>query len=84
MRKILFIGLATAALLFAACDSKSCKCYYYDGVNEPYAGTEYTDEGNACSSLDYSRNNNYRLCTEMSEPDIDPASIAWPYKKSQQ
>ena len=80
MKRIL--PIAAVLLLFAtACDSKSCKCYVYDGTNEPYRETEFVAEGSACSSLDYSRGTRYRVCLEYDEPDIDPSQIGQEYKK---
>lgn len=82
MKKIMILGLtAGMAALLGSCDSKSCRCYYYDGVNPAYTETEYVSDGSACSSLDYHRGTQYRTCTEMDEPYIDPGDIGQEYKK---
>lgn len=76
----LFLVLATLVALATGCDTKSCKCYYYDGINNPYMEIEYVSEGSSCSSLDYNRGTQYRLCTEYNEPTIDPGDIGEEYK----
>ena len=70
-------------MLMAAvsCDTKSCKCYIYDGNNAPQRVIEYVDEGKLCSSLDYSRGTRYRTCLEYNEQDINPDDIGQEYKK---
>ena len=73
------IPIAALLLLLAACDTKTCKCYIYDGTNQPYVETEYISDGTACSSLDYTRGTRYRACTEYNEPDIDPSQIGEEY-----
>ena len=72
---------AALLLLFTACDTKSCKCYIYDGTSEPYLETDYVSEGTACSTLDYTRGTRYRVCLEYNEPEIDPGQIGQEYKK---
>mgnify|MGYP006988847054 CR=1 FL=1 len=80
-RKILSLSaMVLITFMATSCDTKSCKCYYYDGTNPAYMETEYVSEGTACSTLDYQRGNQYRTCLEMSEADIDPGSIGREYK----
>lgn len=82
MKKILFTSIAILLLMAAAsCDTKSCKCYMYDGNNTPQRVIEYIDEGSPCATLDYDRGTRYRVCTEYNEPDIDPNDIGQEYKK---
>ncbi|MBQ2174052.1 MAG: hypothetical protein II453_02915 [Alphaproteobacteria bacterium] len=82
MKKIVIsIFVAIVAFVAVSCDTKSCKCYIYNGVNTPYREIEYVDEGSSCSTLDYSRGSQYRICTEYNEPDIDPTQIGREYKK---
>lgn len=71
---------AALMLLLTACDTKSCKCYIYDGANQPYVEIEYLSDGTPCSSLDYTRTTRYRACLEYDEPDIDPSQIGEEYK----
>ena len=81
MKKIRLLAIAVIAVIaITSCDTKTCRCYYNDGVNEPYKDYEYVDEGTPCSSLDYERNHRFRMCTEMSEPEIDPHDIGQDYK----
>lgn len=80
MKRILPLA-AALLLLAAACDSKSCKCYVYDGTNDPYREIDYVSEGSACSTLDYTRGTRYRVCLEYEEADIDPSQIGQEYKK---
>jgi len=75
------IALAALLPLFASCDTKSCRCYVYDGLHDPYKQIEYVQEGTPCSSLDYNRGAQYRTCVEINEPDIDPGDIGQEYKK---
>lgn len=75
--------IASAALLlmlYASCDTKTCKCYIYNGTNPAYMEYEYISEGNSCSSLDYNHGTQYRTCLEYNEPDIDPGEIGQEYK----
>lgn len=76
----LFTAAIAILLLQSACDTKSCRCYIYDGVNSPYKDIEYVAEGTSCSSLDYQNGKRYRYCTEMSDPDINPGEIGEEYK----
>lgn len=80
-KALLLTALALTALLMASCDTKSCKCYVYDGVSTPYMETDYVSEGTPCSSLSYNRGTQYRECLEYNEPDIDPNEIGQEYKK---
>ncbi len=77
---IAFVAFFALVAIFASCDTKSCRCYIYDGVNTPYKEIEYVAEGTSCSSLDYQRGKQYRYCTEMSDPDINPGEIGEEYK----
>lgn len=82
MKKVILISLiALFACAVSSCDSKSCRCYIYDGVNPVYKEIEYVSDGTACSSLNYRNGNKYRSCVEMNEPDIDPNEIGQEYKK---
>lgn len=82
MKKIFFPVIAVAILLaVSSCDTKSCKCYVYDGTNAAQRVIEYVDDASPCASLDYSRGTRYRICIENNEPDIDPSQIAQEYKK---
>ena len=81
MNKIILPLIAIA--LLAACDTKSCKCYVYDGTNTPQRVIEYVDESSPCSSLDYKNSTRYRYCLEYGEEDIDPSEIGQEYKKQQ-
>jgi hypothetical protein len=76
----LIIAIAMIAVL-ASCDTKSCKCYIYDGNNPAQRVTEYIDDGTPCGTLDYTRGKRYRICTEYNEQDIDPSQIGQEYKK---
>ncbi|MBP5548791.1 MAG: hypothetical protein J6X58_07890 [Bacteroidales bacterium] len=81
MKKIfLFVAIMSAFLAMVSCDTKSCKCYVYNG-NSTIKEIEYVSQDQSCSSLDFTRGNAYRFCTEYNEPDIDPDDIARPYKK---
>lgn len=81
MKKTILISIAVVcAILTASCDSKTCKCYLYNGVNTPYMEYEYVSEGTPCTSLDYDRTGQYRKCIEYNEPDIDPTEIGQEYK----
>ena len=83
MKRIVFSFFAIGALLATmSCDTKSCKCYYYNGNSTPYMEIEYVSEGTSCSSLDYERTTQYRQCLEYNEPDIDPGDIGQQYKKN--
>ena len=83
MKKILLVAVfALSILAVSSCDTKTCKCYYYDGVNPAYMEYEYTNESNSCSYLDYKHNLSYRKCIEYNEPDLDPGSIAEEFKKN--
>lgn len=82
MKKIIFSSITVLLLtMVTSCDTKSCKCYVYDGNNTPQRVIEYVDESSPCSSLDYNRNTRYRTCLEYNEPDIDPTQIGQEYKK---
>ena len=81
LKRILTIAAPTL-LLLASCDTKTCKCYIYNGNNSPYIEQEYISEGTSCSSLDYDRGTQWRTCLEYNEPDIDPNDIGQEYKKS--
>ena len=72
---------AALLLLLASCDTKTCKCYTYNGMNTPTMEYEYISEGNSCSTLDYTHGTQYRTCLEYNEPDIDPGDIGQEYKK---
>lgn len=78
---MLALTMAAAMPLIASCDTKACRCYVYDGQNPTYIVTNYVDEGVSCSTLDYNRSTQYRICTEMSDPEIDPGQIGREYKK---
>ncbi|MCR4816700.1 MAG: hypothetical protein K5842_05905 [Bacteroidales bacterium] len=80
LKKLLTIAAPTL-LLLASCDTKTCKCYIYNGNNNPYIEQEYVSEGTSCSSLDYDHGTQYRTCLEYNEPDIDPNDIGQEYKK---
>lgn len=81
MKKIFILtAVVTVVALLNGCDTKSCRCYYYDGVNDAYMDYEYVSDNTPCSSLDYERNHSFRMCTEMSEPEIDPHDIGQDYK----
>ena len=43
-KKVLTIAAPTL-LLLASCDTKTCKCYIYNGNNNPYIEQEYVSEG---------------------------------------
>lgn len=77
---ILALGL-TLLFLAVSCDTKTCKCYTYNGLNTPTMDYEYISEGNSCSTLDFNRGTQYRTCLEYNEPDIDPNDIGQEYKK---
>lgn len=83
MKKTLLITALAVIMLAVAssCDTKSCKCYVYDGTNPAYRTTEYIDDASPCASLDYNRGTRYRMCLEYNEPDIDPNEIGQEYKK---
>ncbi|MCR5064544.1 MAG: hypothetical protein K6A67_02135 [Bacteroidales bacterium] len=82
MKKLVIPTIAIIMLaIMASCNTKSCKCYIYDGVNRPERVIEYVDESSPCSSLDYTRTPRYRMCTEYNEPDINPDDIGQEYKK---
>ena len=68
-------------IALASCDTKTCKCYIYNGANTPYTQYEYIAEGNTCSTPAYNRGTQYRTCLEYNEPDIDPNDIGQEYKK---
>lgn len=80
-KQIAFATFLVSVALFASCDTKSCRCYVSDGVNPVYKEIDYVSENEPCSSLDYTSGSKYRLCTEMSDPEIDPGSIGREYKK---
>lgn len=83
MKKIILSAFAVIILaIMASCNTKSCKCYIYDGVNTPERVIEYVDESKPCSSLDYTRTPRYRTCIEYNEPDINPGDIGQEYKKN--
>lgn|GEM_PF-1103674 len=69
-----------AFVALASCDTKTCKCYVYNGNNTPYIEQEYISEGSPCSSLDYQQGTRYRTCIEYTERDIDPNDIGQEYK----
>ena len=77
---MLALTLAAALPFFSSCDTKACRCYVQDGQNPTYIVTDYVSEGVSCSSLDYDHGSRYRMCTEMSEPEIDPGQIGREYK----
>ena len=78
--KILFLSFAFIAMLLCSCDDKPCKCYTYNGATV-YSETKYVGYSSSCSALDYSQGNNYRVCLEYDEADIDPDDIGQEYKK---
>ena len=80
MKKLLLIPAALMIIALASCDTKTCKCYIYNGANTPYMEYEYIAEGNSCATLDYNRGTQYRQCIEYNEPDIDPGDIGQEYK----
>ena len=83
MKKSLsFLSLCVAILLLSACNSKTCKCYIYNGTSTPYEATEYVSDNEPCSVLDYTRGVQYRTCLEYNERDIDPHDIGQEYKKA--
>ena len=82
MKKLVIPTIAIIMLaIMASCNTKSCKCYIYDGVNSPERVIEYVDESSPCSTLDYTRTPRYRMCTEYNEPVINPDDIGQEYKK---
>ncbi|MBP5190499.1 MAG: hypothetical protein J6031_06250 [Bacteroidales bacterium] len=80
-RTILAFSAIVAMMFFASCDTKTCKCYTYNGVSTPTMDYEYISEGNSCSTLDYNHGTQYRTCLEYNEPDINPDDIGQEYKK---
>lgn len=81
MKKLTLISLVVlATIALSSCDSKRCKCYYYDGVHWSQE-SEYVSEESSCSSLDFTNGMRQRLCLEENEPDIDPSAIGRDYKK---
>lgn len=81
MKKLIIpFCLIAFCLMLGACDSKSCKCYVYNGVNTPTIEIQYVSSGSPCSSLDYQRGTQYRTCLEYNEQDIDPNDIGREYK----
>ncbi len=81
MKRIIFsLALLALAALMASCDTKSCKCYVYNGVNTPSLEIEHVSSGSPCSSLDYQRGTQYRTCLEYNEQDINPGEIGQEYK----
>jgi len=73
--------MMAVAMLMASCDSKSCKCYVYNGVNTPTVEIQYVSSSSPCSSLDYQSGTRYRTCLEYNEQDVDPNAIGREYKK---
>ncbi|MCR4829590.1 MAG: hypothetical protein K5864_09045 [Bacteroidales bacterium] len=81
MKKLILTCLVVlGAAALTSCDTKPCKCYFYNGMNWSQE-IEYVTEGSSCSTLDYTNGNRQRLCLEEHEPDIDPGSIGREYKK---
>ncbi len=78
--KITAIAAVGILALLSSCDTKTCKCYVYNGNNTPYLEQEYVSEGTPCSSLDFQQGTRYRTCIEYNERDIDPNDIGQEYK----
>lgn len=69
--------MAVAALLFASCDTKECRCYSFSGTRWTGPSTSSALAGTPCADL----NTTTTLCNEMDDPILDPSDIAVGKKK---
>lgn len=73
------LACATAALLFASCSTKPCRCYLLTRWGSVPVSETYIDRNTPCSELGYSRLNpddsSFRFCTEIDEPERDTMDI---------